>query len=152
MTPKIESFQGEYRWLSNFWPCNILYEEFIYPSVENAYQAAKTLSFSKEPYLFGHVETNLRKPFTLCSAAEAKKLGRQVAIRSDWEEIKLSVMKSLSREKYKHVTLRQHLIDTGDAELIEGNTWGDTYWGVCKGVGENHLGRILMKIRAELQV
>ena len=80
----------------------------------------------------------------------AKKLGRKATIRPDWEKIKLPIMEYLLRQKFGDKTLKALLIGTGDAELVEGNMWGDTYWGVCKGKGENHLGKLLMKIREEL--
>jgi predicted NAD-dependent protein-ADP-ribosyltransferase YbiA (DUF1768 family) len=60
-------------------------------------------------------------------------------------------MEDLSRQKFSHPELRQKLLDTGSCTLVEGNTWGDTFWGVCDGVGENHLGKLLMTIRADLE-
>lgn len=131
----IKEFQGEYRWLSNFWPCII----YAYPSVEHAYQAMKTL------------DQKQREQIRLApTAAAAKKLGRSVTVRTDWNDIKLRVMEVCLRCKFKHQDLRAKLIATKGLELIEGNWWNDTYWGVCKGKGENHLGKLLMKIRSEL--
>jgi hypothetical protein len=80
---------------------------------------------------------------------EAKRRGRRATIRPDWEEVKLDVMEDLLRQKF--VGLARALVMTGDEELVEGNTWGDRFWGVCQGAGENHLGRLLMKIRSELK-
>jgi len=135
----IEKFRGEYRFLSNFWPARVVFDHSLYPTVENAYQAAKT--------------TNrvLRVAFQNChTAGQAKKAGRELLLRSDWEDIKLELMLELQREKFKDEDLKSQLMSTGDQELIEGNSWNDTYWGVCRGKGQNHLGKMLMKVRQEL--
>jgi ribA/ribD-fused uncharacterized protein len=134
---KIESFKGYFRFLSNFWLAEVEFEETTYPCVENAYQAAKTLD----------LET--RKLFLGLTPGQAKAKGRSLEIRPDWESIKIPVMTQLVRSKFQHPILKKQLLDTGDFELIEGNTWGDTFWGVCNGKGENNLGKILMKIREE---
>lgn len=132
----ITSFKGRYRFLSNFWPVDIIFEDFVYPSVEHAYQAAKTTN------------SLFRKAIRRATSPRiAKRLGRTVPIRSDWDEIKLSVMRDLLRQKFKGGTLHTRLRETVDVQLIEGNYWGDTFWGVCKGKGENHLGKLLMEIR-----
>lgn len=141
MTRAITRFQGEYRWLSNFWPAGILYDGFFYMSTESAYQAAKARTIEE------------RAEFIPLSAKEAKRKGKHLDIRDDWNQVKLKVMEDLLRLKFNpviHPDLYTKLIETGNAELIEGNTWGDTFWGVCKGKGENHLGRLIMKIREEL--
>lgn len=135
----IEEFNGEYRWLSNFTLSNVTLDGIVYPSVENAYQAAKTTDF-------GH-----RVPFTHLTSGEAKRLGRKVPIRSDWDDVKLSVMEDLTRQKYSVDQFKALLLDTGDQEIIEGNYWNDTFWGVCRGEGQNNLGKIIMKIRDELK-
>ena len=137
----INSFQGEYRWLSNFWPAQIKWEGHIYPTVEHAYQAAKTVDASEQEAI--------RK----CSTpGKAKRCGRNLTIRPDWEECKLLVMRSLVLLKFRdNPDLKVKLLSTGEAELVEGNPWGDTFWGVCNGVGENHLGRILMEVREQLR-
>lgn len=134
----IDSFQGDYRWLSNFEPVDVVYEEELYPSVEHAYVAAKT------------TDRVTRKGIALLpTPGAAKRAGRSLKRRLDWDCIKLSVMEQLVRQKFQHVRLRRLLMATGDMEIVEGNTWGDTFWGVCNGVGENHLGRIIMKVRSE---
>lgn len=138
-TKKITSFSANNRWLSNFWPVKVLLDGVMYPSVENAYQAAKTVFLPA------------REPFVLCTAGNSKRMGRRLPLRANWEEIKLDVMRDLIRQKFHFKnSLGQKLIRTGDIELIEGNTWGDTYWGVCNGQGENNLGKILMEQRAIL--
>ena len=135
----IDSFNGKYRFLSNFAPCKVTYEGMEYPSTESAYQAAKT------------TDTALRKQFHDCEKpGDAKKLGRKIVLRPDWEFIKLDVMEQLLRLKFNQPDFKRALLNTGDEELMEGNTWNDTFWGMCKGKGQNHLGKLLMKIRKDL--
>jgi N-glycosidase YbiA len=136
----IDRFSGEYRFLSNFWPCEIKYEGKTYPSTEHAYQAAKTLDIKER--------NKIRDAKT---PGDAKRLGRKITLRSDWESVKLQVMENLVRQKFfDNPKLGKKLIDTGEQELIEGNTWGDKVWGQVNGVGQNHLGKILMKVRQSL--
>lgn len=136
----IYSFTGDHRFLSNFHPCLIEYDEVHYPSVEHAYQAAKT----EDPKERDSILLAL-------TPGQAKSLGRMVKLRADWSEIKLSVMEFLIQQKFQEPTLRAKLMKTEDAELVEGNTWNDFYWGKCRGQGANHLGRILMKVREEIR-
>lgn len=140
MNEPITQFQGEYRWLSNFWPCRVPYLGLEYPSAENAYQAAKSS------------DEIVRRKFVTMSPAEAKRAGRKLPVRADWEEVKVHVMRRIVTIKFiVNPTLANKLIMTHPRQLIEGNTWGDTFWGQCPiGVGENHLGRILMGIRDEI--
>lgn len=133
----IYSFQGEYRWLSNFWPCDILFDDRVYPSVENAYQAAK-------------VDEIYRYKISQMKPGEAKRFTRTVPTVLEWnDEYKLRIMNAFLFQKFRG-ELAVKLIAT-DGLIIEGNTWGDTFWGMCKGKGENHLGRLIMKIRQELR-
>lgn len=134
----IKEFRGETRWLSNFAASLVILDGISYPTVENAYQAAKTLN---------KIE---RIPFETCSPTEAKRLGYRLSLRKDWEEAKLQIMYILNYQKYLLPKYRDLLISTYNQNLVEGNTWGDTFWGICNGIGENHLGRILMKIREKL--
>ena len=135
----INSFTGDFRFLSNFYPCKVILDDVEYQSVEHAYQAAKTL------------DTNERKPFhksPLPTAGESKKMGRQLTMRSDWEGVKLSVMENLLVQKFADSDLKAQLAETGEKVLIEGNTWGDDFWGIdSRKGGQNHLGKLLMKIR-----
>ena len=78
-------------------------------------------------------------------------MGRKVNLRKDWEDVKIQVMENGLRLKFQDPTLRKKLLATEDEELVEGNPWGDRYWGVCNGSGKNKLGKLLMKIRKELQ-
>lgn len=135
----INSFSGKYRFLSNFYPSPIKMGDLVYDTVEHAYQAAKCV----EP-----LDRLMIRDAT--TPGIAKQLGRRVAIRDDWEEVKVQVMHKLLQMKFKSEYLKDMLLDTGDVELIEGNTWGDTFWGVCNGVGENHLGKLLMQVRSLL--
>lgn len=138
----IDRFDGtKYRFLSNFFMAPVAYEGILYPSTEHAFQAAKSL----DPKVRQRI-ANLPTP------GQAKRAGRQVSIRPDWEQVKYDVMSEIVLEKFlTHSDLRQKLIDTGDEELVEGNTWGDQYWGVCNGVGLNNLGKILMQVRKIVQ-
>ena len=139
MSGAITEFQGEYRWLSNFWPAVVLLDGHTYPSVENAYQAAK-LTWPAQ-----------RAPFRTCTAGQAKRLSRTLPLRVDWEVVKLPVMRSLIQQKFSPgSTLGGKLLATGSRELVEGNKWGDVFWGVCRGRGQNHLGKLLMEQRAVL--
>lgn len=142
MNQKIDSFRGKYYFLSNFFPAPIIYDGLIYQNNEAAFQAQKTL------------EKTDRKVFTQLAPAEAKRRGRHVRLRDDWEEIKDGIMEEIVRAKFsQNPKLKAELLATGEAQLIEGNTWNDRYWGVDvrSGIGKNHLGKILMKVRSELK-
>jgi ribA/ribD-fused uncharacterized protein len=138
----IAAFTGSHRFLSNFWPCRIEMDGMYYPSVEHAYQAAKTLDRKDR-----RIIQQQPKP------GAAKRAGRRLtSLRPDWDDIKLGVMEQLVHYKFEHdPDLRTRLVSTYPEELVEGNTWGDRFWGVCDGTGENHLGRILMRVREELR-
>jgi ribA/ribD-fused uncharacterized protein len=133
----IDSFSGEYRFLSNFYPCNVELEGIVYPSSEHAYVAYKTEDVDIRKYVSA-----------IPTAGQVKRFGRSVVLRSDWDYIKYPIMKMIVREKfYQKQELMDALVSTRPHELVEGNTWGDTFWGVCNGVGENMLGTILMSVR-----
>jgi len=138
----IDRFDGtEHRFLSNFWMSSVEYEGIIYPSSEHAYQAAK----------FFPVKTR-QKIATLKTPGEAKRFGRRNPMRDDWEDVKVEEMYKILLTKFGNKELRQLLLATGDQELIEGNTWGDKFWGQCPvGDGENWLGKLLMKVRREIK-
>jgi ribA/ribD-fused uncharacterized protein len=137
---KISEFQAQYRFLSNFWPAPVVYQEVEYPTVEHAYQAAKSLCLVKRLEI-----SKMKTP------GDAKRAGKYVELRQDWDQVKDEIMENLVRLKFQIPSLSVLLLQTGNAELIEGNTWGDTYWGRCNGVGKNKLGVILMKIRDEIR-
>lgn len=143
-TTTITEFRGAYAFLSNFYQAPVYYQGYLYANNEAAYQAQKTTS-PKIKLLF--CLPRMKNP------AEAKKLGRQIKIRYDWERIKYSCMYEICLSKFmQHPELAQSLLDTAEQELIESNTWGDRYWGTVNGRGENQLGQILMDIRKKLQL
>lgn len=137
----INSFSGKYHFLSNFSEAEVWLDGMSYPSTEYAYQAAKTF------------DARWRRKIQLAeSPNEAKRLGRKAPLRDNWEDIKDEIMYKMVRQKFRqHADLTELLLSTGDAELVEGNWWGDTYWGVCKGKGKNMLGKTLMAVREELK-
>ena len=137
MSNKISEFKGDYFFLSNFFCAPISYSGLTFTNNEAAFQSAKCPERMAE--------------FCNLNPSEAKKLGRQVPLRPDWEDIKDKVMYDVCFAKFaQNPYLAECLRYTGSAELIEGNTWGDRVWGVCNGIGENRLGKILMQIRKEL--
>lgn len=129
----ISKFGGAFRFLSNF------YIEPDGSCVEKEYQASKAISQQDRDKILGAP-----------TPGEAKRLGRSVPIRSDWESVKLDMMYKLVLAKFHQEPLKTWLLATDNAVLQEGNNWGDTFWGVCAGKGENHLGKILMRIRSEV--
>ena len=139
----IDSFRGKYYFLSNFFPAEVTYNGLTYQNNEAAFQAQKT--YSKEE----------RIEFTTLEPRDAKRRGRRVRLRRDWEQVKDRIMEEIVRAKFsQNEELKEQLLATGDAQLVEGNRWNDRYWGVDirSGVGENHLGKILMKVRSELRL
>jgi len=136
----IRSFKGRHSFLSNFYPAVVTWEGRVWPTVEHAYQATKT------------EDENEREWVDACeTAGQAKRMGRKLTIRDGWDEMKVDVMRDLLQLKFQAEPVRSWLLDTGTAQLIEDNSWGDTFWGVCRGKGENHLGRLLMEVRQGLR-
>lgn len=136
---KIDSFRGDYYFLSNFYEIPVTYDGLTYRNNEAAFQAQKCIN-PKD-----------RTQFTMLNASEAKHLGRKVNLRSNWEQIKISEMTRIVQAKFKqHKDLADKLITTKDAYLEEGNTWGDKIWGTVNSKGANLLGKILMQVREEL--
>lgn len=130
-------FRNEYRFLSNMYPSPIrlrfgaaIYE---FTCAEAAFQACKN--------------TALIGKFTGIDGKTAKRLGRNVSLRDDWEKVKLRCMEVIVREKFHQNTELMEKLKNIPGCIQEDNTWNDTYWGVYKGAGENHLGKILMRIR-----
>ena len=138
---KIESFRNEHFFLSNFYPVIIWNAGIRYPSAEHAFQAAKTLDFEMR-----------RKIAATLKPGQAKRMGRSVVLREDWDSVKLDVMRRILELKFSVPSLKAKLLATGDAHIVEGNTWNDRFWGVCNGVGANHLGKLLMALRDRLAV
>jgi len=138
----IDRFTKEagYDFLSNFYASTVSFEGQLYPTVEHAYQSAKSLDLE--------TRATIRKAK---SPAEAKKLGQCVIVRSDWNEIKLDIMRTLIKEKFENPFLRPLLLATDEADLILNNKWNDKFWGVCRGEGQNWLGKILMEERSRIK-
>jgi len=137
---RIERFTGDYRFLSNFFASPVRDEKGEYATVEHAYQAAKA-SNDAEWYSIA----------TASTPAKAKRRGSAVVTDMFWEAKRLPLMRAFLIKKFapgSHLAYR--LLSTGDSELIEGNDWNDRFWGMCNGVGENHLGRLLMESRDRL--
>ena len=140
----IDFFDGEFAFLSNFYNASCIFEGKLYPTVEHAFQAAKSLDHAERDWIAAAGSPGL-----------AKRLGRSVNLRPDWEKVKFDVMEECLRSKFADPVLKQKLFATGDEELVEGNYWHDNTWGNCSCekckdiVGRNMLGNILMKLRTE---
>lgn len=138
----INDFRGKYFFLSNFFPCTVKYEDIIYPSTEHAFQAVKSLDPEERKRIAQILNPSL-----------VKRAGRRVKLRKDWEEVKVQLMYEIVKAKFtQNESLKERLLKTGEEPLQEGNTWHDIFWGVCNGRGQNHLGKILMRVRNELKV
>jgi ribA/ribD-fused uncharacterized protein len=138
----IDNFKGKYAYLSNFWNCEVEYDGDVYSSSEHAFVAAKT------------IDKNIRKKILhIDTPSKVKAFGRKIDLRKDWEDVKVEEMYIIVRNKFeRNPELLKKLIDTGNALLVEGNTWKDTFWGECPiGNGKNHLGKTLMRVREELK-
>lgn len=144
--PVIDRFHGRHGFLSNFHPSTVRWHGPTWPTVEHAFQAAKTIDTDERDAIFA-----------AATPGQAKRLGRRVTLRADWEQVKNDVMVTLVTRKFEqHPDLMLELIATGPAFLVEGNTWGDQVWGATgenidggawRWVGENRLGRALMAVR-----
>ena len=131
---EIDCFKWEYAFLSNFYPAPLFIFGRLFLNSEAAFQSQKCINKASE--------------FAVLMGGEAKRLGKQVALRDDWEGMKDYVMfHCVSQKFFQNPELAKKLVETGDSHLVEGNTWGDRYWGVCNGIGNNKLGLILMTVR-----
>lgn len=140
---EISAFRGDWAFLSNFYACGIAYAGMVFGSAEAAFQAMKCENAQD------------RARFVHCHPAKARKMGRTVAMRSDWETTKLGVMEDILRAKFdQHPELLGRLLATRPARLVEGNDWHDNFWGACgcdRCAGEtkhNWLGVLLERVRA----
>lgn len=139
----IEEFSGEYEFLSNFYKASVKIHGITFPTNEHAFQAFKS----------DRIDVIRQFCDSAMSCGRARKLGRQLNLRKDWEDIKVGLMYAIVRDKFtRHEDLKLKLLETADNELIEGNTWGDTCWGIYEGIGLNLLGKILMLVRSELSL
>jgi len=148
----IGAFIGRFRFLSNFYPAKVRYESTRFPTVEHAYQAAKFLA-DVEVLVDGKVVRLRTLILEAKTPGKAKRLARKYAHlqRPSWKKEKLSIMRELVRQKFSCYNMSRRLIQTGHYQIIEGNGWGDTFWGMCGGNGKNHLGKILMELRKEFR-
>jgi ribA/ribD-fused uncharacterized protein len=152
----IDSFSGEYRFLSNFFPSPITVKDLHFPTVEHAFQFMKLPEDVKCSIMLSDTE-NKYMDFNV-SAKEIKRVGRNNPLRDDWDIIKVFCMYAFVRLKFiQNKELKALLLQTGNSLLVEGNKWGDNIWGVCKNSksgeqGLNLLGRILMLVRDELRM
>ena len=136
----IDKFIDKYFFLSNYYIVPVTYNGLTFQSNEAAFQAQKTLNEGQ------------RRKFTKLAPNKAKAKGRSVLLREDWEEVKDQIMYEICLAKFsQNEDLKEKLLNTGDEELVEGNTWHDTYWGVYNRKGKNKLGKILMRVREELK-
>lgn len=136
-TLSINRFDGEYRFLSNFYLATIRFCGVQFGNSEAAFHAQKCPERAAE--------------FSTLNPSEAKRLGRRVPLRPDWESVKDEIMHAVVFAKFvQNPALLEKLLATGDVPLVEGNSWDDRYWGVCNGIGQNKLGQILMQVRKEL--
>jgi len=143
----IQEFQGDYRWLSNFWPARVGLDGVFYPTVEHAYQAGKTI-----------IRAERHDIWLAPSPGKAKRWGKNVTLRPDWEVVKLSIMEALLRQKFAQYQMYEKLLATEDQQIVEGNRWHDNYWGDClcqncvTVPGHNWMGYLIEKIRLEMFV
>ena len=153
----INKFDGEYRFLSNFYPSVIEYKGIVYPTNEHFYVAMKI----NDPQVIDgkNLEVNDAREYiaTIPTAGQVKRVGRTLSVRKDWDDIKIKVMQYGVRQKFKKSeSLKEMLLSTGDEELVEGNYWHDNFFGSCTcekcgNKGLNHLGEILMMVRDEIK-
>jgi len=151
----INSFRGRYVFMSNFYPCKIEHKGITYPSVEHYYVALKVTGMQFIDGVYYTAPDFRELVAKIVDPGDAKKVGKVVKVRSDWNEKKLGIMEWGLREKFKEQKLAEDLLLTGDLKLIEENNWHDNFWGTCscsrcENGGLNYLGKILMKIRDEL--
>jgi ribA/ribD-fused uncharacterized protein len=119
----------------------VAFDGLWFSTVENAYQAAKERTRQQ------------RMSYLNVTPFKAKKMGRELHLREGWEDIKFDVMHDLVFQKFdNNKSLGDKLLATGDVQIVEGNDWGDTYWGVCNGDGENNIGKIIMDVRTSLRL
>lgn len=137
---EVREFRGEYAFLSNFFPSPVMYEGRLWLTSEHAYQAAKTI-----------IPDEIEQIFNATTPGKAKRLGQSITICDDWNDIRIDVMSEILEAKFSIPELEEKLLSTGNIKLLEGNAWGDKFWGVDinTGIGQNMLGTLLMQIRED---
>ena len=137
--PVVDDFHGQHAFLGNFFPAKVEVDGLVYANAEAAYQASKCAAPAQR-----------RRFAELTSPTAARRLGAQVTTDADWPARRVDAMARVLRAKFANPDLRDQLLATGNARLVFINAWGDAFWGVCDGAGENHLGRLLEQLRAQL--
>ena len=142
----INCFDGQWAFLSNFHNSEIEFEGITYPTNEHFFQAMKTFDIDE------------RRAIANCATpGQAKRMGRRVALRPDWEQVKINAMYVGLSKKFTDEHLADLLLKTGDEYLEEGTTWHDNEWGNCSCPkcqnieGKNLLGQLLMKVRDDIK-
>ena len=133
------SRKTEHEYLSNFYASSVMYEGMLYPTVEHAYQASKSLDPTTRHLIKKAKDPNI-----------AKRLGQSIVVRTDWYDVRIDIMRQLIHEKFKNPFLRHKLKELAGKKLINENRWNDRFWGIVNGSGENWLGRILEEVREEI--
>ena len=137
----ITSFRNKYFFLSNFYKAPVIFDGIRYDNNEAAFQAQKCINPEE------------RKMFSGMDPSTAKKMGRKIKLRPDWEDVKVDLMRKIVFAKFtQNPNLAFQLLDTNNEELVEGNDWGDKIWGKVNGDGQNLLGQILMEVREEIRL
>ena len=137
----IYGFFGEYRYLSNFEPCQVdIGDGIVYHSSEAAFMAQKTDNMDHRRYL------------ATLTPSKAKAFGQTVDLRKDWDQYRVEAMINAVTAKFtQNSELAKKLLETDNKYLEETNNWGDRFWGVVDGIGKNMLGHVLMEVRRSLQ-
>lgn len=139
---RIISFTGPNFFLSNFYPCEVAFEGKVYKSSEHAYMASKTEDLNIREYIAAQ-----------STPGQAKKIGRSIPLRDNWDEVRVHYMRTILKSKFSDQFLYEKLLSTSPHELIEGNAWGDTFWGQCPiDNGKNMLGKLLMELRDDITI
>ena len=149
----IDAFKDEHAFLSNFFPCDVEMhymgeQEIIFPTAEHAFVAAKTTDHAEREYIA-----------TIKTPGKAKRYGREtISLRSDWDDVRIAAMHKVLQQKfYENTGLAHLLLDTRGNTLVEGNHWGDQFWGMVEDprapergdlIGQNWLGQLLMLVRS----
>lgn len=142
----IDYFRGKYGFLSNMHSCKVWYKGITYPSAEHAFVASKIEFDGKLSSILHKIKVS-----KIANPGEAKKYGKTIVLAPGWDENKIEIMRDIVLAKFtQNHDLEKKLLATGNAELVEGNTWWDRFWGVCQGEGQNQLGKILMEVRTFL--
>ena len=143
----IDKFENEYAFLSNFYDSPITIEDITYPTVEHYFQAMKTMDIDAR-----------REIAAAATPGQAKRMGRSVNLRPDWEAVKFDIMRAGLVAKFSIPELREKLLATGEERLVEGNWWHDNIWGDCSCAdcvdkpGRNLLGMLLENVRADIKI